>query len=139
MVGIIETFYRRTYKSSNNPPPHILENLRRNTHTHKIYRIAKRYTPAKKKKDPRMNTALYIASKYDGLPLIPIEAVCKDFFKHLTTEKLIRKITEGAIRLPIVRIENSQKSTRSIHVEDLAKYIDEQRKIALHDYHLLHF
>lgn len=85
-----------------------------------------------------MNTALLIASRYDGMPLLPLELVCKDFFTHLTPEKLCRKISDGSIALPIVKLEASQKSARAVHVQDLANYIDNQRQIALSEHRKFH-
>jgi Pyocin activator protein PrtN len=56
---------------------------------------------------------------------------CRDFFGHLTVEKLLRKALRGDIALPIVRIETSQKAQRGVHLVDLAAYIDKRRAVAL--------
>jgi len=50
---------------------------------------------------------------------------------HLTIEKLLRKLLAGQIALPVVRIENSQKAARGVHLNDLAAYIDKQCEMAL--------
>ena len=52
-------------------------------------------------------------------------------FRHLTVENLLRKLLSGEITLPVVRIENSQKAARGVHLVDLAAYIDRQREKAL--------
>lgn len=78
-----------------------------------------------------MNTALLLAARYDGLPIIPLDRVCDDFFTHLTPDKLVRKALDGEIDLPIVRIESSQRAARGVHVADLAEYLDRQREAAL--------
>ena len=62
--------------------------------------------------------------------MIPIDVVARDYFPHLSPEKLLRKISLGEIRLPVVRIEGSNKSAKGVHVEDLAGYIDERRAAA---------
>lgn len=36
----------------------------------------------------------------------------------------------GQIKLPITRLETSQKSARGIHIADLAQYLDQQREAA---------
>ena len=66
-------------------------------------------------------------AQYQGRTVIPIEDVCRDFFSHLTVEKLLRKALRGDIALPIVRIELSQKARRGVHVADLAAYIEKRR------------
>jgi hypothetical protein len=77
-----------------------------------------------------MRTALVLLAQYDGLAVIPLEAVCRDYFRHLTVEKLMRKVLAGEINLPIVRMEASQKSARGVHVNDLATYLDKQAEAA---------
>jgi hypothetical protein len=62
--------------------------------------------------------------------VIPVEWVCRDYFRHLTVEKFLRKALVGEISLPIVRIESSQKSAKGVHVNDLAAYLDKQADAA---------
>ncbi|MCF4098357.1 pyocin activator PrtN family protein [Maritalea sp. P4.10X] len=81
-----------------------------------------------------MNTTFLLMAKYDGLPIIPAQQVCEDFFPHLTLPKFLRKVSEGQIPLQLVRIENSQKSARGVHIQDLAAYIDDRRKAAHREY-----
>jgi hypothetical protein len=81
--------------------------------------------------DMRPNTAFLLMAQYGGTAVIPLEFVARDFFRHLTVQKLLRKIMRGEIRLPIVRIEQSQKAARGVHLVDLAAYIDKQREMAL--------
>jgi len=49
---------------------------------------------------------------------------------HLTPTKLIRKIGAGEIAIPLVRIENSQKCAKGVHLTDLAKYLDARTEAA---------
>ncbi len=51
-------------------------------------------------------------------------------FSHLTPRDFIRKATEGKIDLPGVMIENSQKATRGVYLQDLAAWIDALRAAA---------
>lgn len=78
-----------------------------------------------------MNTAFLLMAQYNGLAVIPIDVVCRDYFAPLTLNKFVRKIYAGKIELPIIRIENSQKGARGVHLQDLANYIDKQREKAL--------
>ncbi|MER9757430.1 pyocin activator PrtN family protein [Mesorhizobium sp. M0166] len=59
-----------------------------------------------------------------GKAIIPIDEVCRDYFFHLTPTKLVRKISMGEIALPLVRIEDSQKCAKGVHLADLAKYLE---------------
>jgi hypothetical protein len=71
-----------------------------------------------------MNTTFLLMAQYDGRAVIPIEQVCRDYFSHLTTPKLVRKISAGEIAIPLVRIEASQKCAKGVHLTDLASYLD---------------
>jgi Pyocin activator protein PrtN len=76
-------------------------------------------------------TLFLLMAQYNGQTVVPLDQVCRDFFRHLTVEKLLRKALRGDIALPIVRIETSQKAHRGVHLVDLAAYIDKRRAAAL--------
>lgn len=78
-----------------------------------------------------MNTTFLLLAQYGAVAVVPIDLVCRDYFSHLSAEKLTRKIGAGDIALPLVRMEGSQKSAKGVHVEDLAKYIDDRRAAAV--------
>ncbi|MCO1435407.1 pyocin activator PrtN family protein [Burkholderia multivorans] len=78
-----------------------------------------------------MKTAFLLLAQYDGQAVIPIDDVCRDYFAPLTVATLLRKIGSGEIRLPVVRMEKSQKGAKGVHVEDLAAYIDARRAAAV--------
>ena len=69
-------------------------------------------------------------AQYDGLAVIPVESVCRDYFRHLTPEKFLRKTLAGEISIPVVRMEGSQKAAKGVHVNDLAAYLDKQTESA---------
>lgn len=77
-----------------------------------------------------MTTIFLLLAQYGATAVIPIDVVARDYFPHLSPEKMLRKISLGEIRLPVVRIEGSNKSAKGVHVEDLAGYIDERRAAA---------
>lgn len=81
-----------------------------------------------------MNTAFLLMAQYNGKAIIPAQQVCDDFFPHLTLVKFLRKISDGQIPLPLVRIEESQKSAKGVHLMDLADYIDSRRTAAQREY-----
>ena len=78
-----------------------------------------------------MNTAFILMAQYNGQAIIPLEQVCRDYFTHLTTDMFQRKVLAGQIKIPITRLEPSQKSAKGIHLTDLALYLDHQRDAAL--------
>lgn len=80
---------------------------------------------------PTPNTAFLLMAQYNGQALIPIDVVCRDFFPHLDTAKLLRKVSSGNVALPVVRIEASQKCHKGVHLADLAAYLDERRATAI--------
>lgn len=85
-----------------------------------------------------MNTTFLLMAQYDGQAVIPVELVCRDYFRHLTPEKLVRKVSAGEIAIPLVRMERSLKCAKGVHLQDLADYIDRQRALALKEHEQLH-
>lgn len=77
-----------------------------------------------------MNTAFLLLAQYEGQAVIPIDRVCQDYFSHLTPVKLVAKISAGDIAIPLVRIENSQKCAKGVHLQDLASYLDARTEAA---------
>ncbi|MCK9799510.1 pyocin activator PrtN family protein [Pseudomonas sp. MAFF 302030] len=78
-----------------------------------------------------MNTAFILMAQYNGQAIIPLEQVCRDYFTHLTPDMFQRKVMSGQIRIPITRLESSQKSAKGIHIADLGMYLDLQREAAV--------
>jgi hypothetical protein len=77
-----------------------------------------------------MKTWMILMARYDGLAVIPLDLVCRDYFRHLTVDKLLRKVMAGDIALPITRMEASQKAAKGVHITDLAAYLDRQADAA---------
>jgi hypothetical protein len=71
-----------------------------------------------------MKTAFVLMAQYDGLAIIPLDVVCRDYFRHLTADKFVRKALAGDISIPITRMEQSQKTARGVHINHLAAYLD---------------
>lgn len=80
-----------------------------------------------------MKTVFLLMAQYDGKAVIPLDAVCKDYFSHLTPTKFIEKVRAGDIGLPLVRMEKSQKAARGVSINDLAAYLDMQIEDARKD------
>ncbi|WP_101048884.1 pyocin activator PrtN family protein [Macromonas nakdongensis] len=78
-----------------------------------------------------MKTLMLLMTQYDARAVLPVETVCRDYFQHLTPDKFVRKCSAGEIRLPLIRMEGSQKCAKGIHLQDLAEYLDQRRAAAL--------
>lgn len=79
-----------------------------------------------------MNTAFLLMAQYDAQAVIPVDKVVRDYFSHLTTDKFLRKVSMGEIKIPLLRIEaGSQKAAKGVHLNDLAQYLDERRAAAV--------
>ena len=79
------------------------------------------------------NTIALLMEQYGRAAVIPVEWVCRDYFRHLTVEKFLRKVLAGKIDLPVVRIEGpagSQKATKGVPLVDFAVYLDKQMDAA---------
>lgn len=77
-----------------------------------------------------MNTTFLLMAQYNSQAIIPVAAVCKDYFSHLVPEVFIRKVSKGEIALPLVRIEDGSKTAKGIAITDLAAYIDKRIEAA---------
>lgn len=78
-----------------------------------------------------MNTAFLLMAQYNAQAVIPVEAVVRDYFPHLTVPNFLRKVATGDIKIPLTRIEvSSQKAARGVHLTDLAGYIDTRQAAA---------
>lgn len=80
---------------------------------------------------PTLNTAFLLMAQYGGKAVIPVEDICRDYFSHLDPAKFVRKVGAGEIGIPMVRMENSQKCAKGVHLQDLADYLDARRAAAL--------
>jgi hypothetical protein len=78
-------------------------------------------------------TIFYLMAQYQGRAVVPLEIVCRDYFPHLSVQKLLRKCLRGELALPIYRSELSQKSGRGVHINDLGAYIDKRRDAAIRE------
>ena len=71
-----------------------------------------------------MNTGFLLMAQYNGAAVIPLDAVLRDYFGGLSREKFLAKVDRGDIRIPVTRMEKSQRGMVGIGLVDLAEYID---------------
>ncbi|MBL4898696.1 MAG: pyocin activator PrtN family protein [Colwellia sp.] len=72
-----------------------------------------------------MNTLFLLMSQYDN-PLIPLDDVADEYFAIKTKSEADRQAKDHKLPVPAFRL-GKQRSQWFIHVEELAKFIDETR------------
>lgn len=85
-----------------------------------------------------MKTIFLLMAQYNGRAIIPLDTICRDYFSHLTPTKFVEKVRAGEIRIPLVRLEKSQKSAKGVSINDLATYLDAQISAAQRDMEAMH-
>ena len=81
--------------------------------------------------DPGESTTVAILrEQYGPRVIIPLDRVMEDYFPGLSQEHLLRRIGEGKLNLPVVRIDASQKSAKGVALIDLATYLDQRIEAA---------
>ena len=91
-----------------------------------------RFVLFSKRNQPRsLNTTFLLLAQYNGKVVIPLEEVRRDFFSHLTLQKLLRKLSLGDIKLRVRRMDRVTNAPKaSICKTDLADYFETRRQAA---------
>lgn len=77
--------------------------------------------------EARLENPVLLLAQYDGRAIIPVQKVCADYFSHLSPSMFVRKRSAGEIKLPLVRMDTSQKRAKGARLQDLADYLDARR------------
>lgn len=86
-----------------------------------------------------MDTQWLLAGRYQGLPIIPVDTVIKDFFAPMKRDYFLRKIADGSLPLPLVKMEASSKGAKGVHIADLAAYLDARHAEATAVHNRMHY
>ncbi|MBI6550125.1 pyocin activator PrtN family protein [Xenorhabdus lircayensis] len=84
-----------------------------------------------------MNTALLLMAEFETSQ-IPLSDIAVRYLK-MSPGTAERKANEGKLDIPTYKLNNSQKSPRIVHVNDLAAYIDQQRARAVQELERIQF
>ncbi|WP_092517527.1 pyocin activator PrtN family protein [Xenorhabdus japonica] len=76
-----------------------------------------------------MNTTFLLMAEFETSQ-IPLSAIAEKYLK-LSPTTAERKANEGKLKIPTYKMNDSQKSPRIVHVQNLASYIDKQREEAI--------
>ncbi len=72
-----------------------------------------------------MNTAYALLARFET-PTVPLERICEEFF-GMKKEKAYERAALNELPVPTFRAAESQKAPRLVHIEDLARWLDQQR------------
>lgn len=72
-----------------------------------------------------------------NVPLLPVEVVRTSFFPHLSEDTFNRRARANDFGFPVLSTDRSQKAAMFVHVEDLAKYLDARRAVAVREHAML--
>lgn len=75
-------------------------------------------------------TVALLREQYGPRVIIPLDRVMEDYFPGLSQEHLLRRVGEGKLALPVVRIDASQKAAKGVALVDLASYLDRRIEAA---------
>ena len=84
-----------------------------------------------------MNTAMLLMAQFGPRAAIPLDEVRKEYFPHLALDKLVTKLNNGDIPLPVTRVEKSQRGAKFVSLMDLAVYLDTQMEAGRKEYEQL--
>ena len=62
-------------------------------------------------------------ARYEGLAIVPAELVVRDYFQYLTEAKFVRKVNEGDIDIPLVRIEGANKCAKGVAISSQSSHV----------------
>lgn len=75
-----------------------------------------------------MNTAFALLARFES-PTVKLEDICEEFF-GMGKDKAYERAAVDGLPVPTFRASESQKAPRLVHVDDLAKHLDDQRRVA---------
>ena len=75
-------------------------------------------------------TAALLREQFGPRVIIPLDRVMETYFPGVSQEHLLRRVGEGKLDLPVVRIDASQKSAKGVALVDLATYLDRRIEVA---------
>ena len=75
-----------------------------------------------------MNTAFALLARFES-PTVKLEDICDEFF-GMGRDKAYQRAALNELPIPTFRASESQKAPVMVHVDDLAKLLDEHRAAA---------
>lgn len=85
----------------------------------------------------QLSTTDYLFMKYRSMTVL-LDEVVRDYYPHLSKVKVLEKARNQEFPFSCFKLDKSQKAPYFVHVQDLAKVLDQQYTLAHQDHVTLH-
>ena len=85
----------------------------------------------------QLSTSDYLFMRYRSMTVL-LDEVVKDYYPHLSKVKVLEKARNQEFPFSCFKLDKSQKAPYFIHIQDLAKVLDQNYTLAHQDHINLH-
>lgn len=85
----------------------------------------------------QLSTSDYLFMKYRSMTVL-LDEVVRDYYPHLSKVKVLEKARNQEFPFSCFKLDKSQKAPYFVHVQDLAKVLDQQYTLAHQDHVTFH-
>ncbi|WP_087542847.1 pyocin activator PrtN family protein [Acinetobacter sp. WCHA29] len=85
----------------------------------------------------QLSTSDYLFMKYRSMTVL-LDEVVKDYYPHLSKVKVLEKARNQEFPFSCFKLDKSQKAPYFVHIQDLAKVLDQNYTLAHQDHINLH-
>ncbi|MCY6413299.1 MULTISPECIES: pyocin activator PrtN family protein [Acinetobacter] len=85
----------------------------------------------------QLSTSDYLFMKYRSMTVL-LDEVVREYYPHLSKVKVLEKARNQEFPFSCFKLDKSQKAPYFVHVQDLAKVLDQQYTLAHQDHVTFH-
>jgi hypothetical protein len=85
----------------------------------------------------QLSTSDYLFIRYRSMTVL-LDEVVKDYYPHLSKVKVLEKARNQEFPFSCFKLDKSQKAPYFVHIQDLAKVLDQNYTLAHQDHINLH-
>ncbi|ENW98659.1 hypothetical protein F900_02742 [Acinetobacter modestus] len=85
----------------------------------------------------QLSTSDYLFMRYRSMTVL-LDEVVKDYYPHLSKVKVLEKARKQEFPFSCFKLDKSQKAPYFVHIQDLAKVLDQNYTFAHQDHINLH-
>ncbi|RUP39022.1 MAG: pyocin activator protein PrtN [Acinetobacter sp.] len=85
----------------------------------------------------QLSTSDYLFMRYRSMTVL-LDEVVKDYYPHLSKVKVLEKARNQEFPFSCFKLDKSQKAPYFVHIQDLAKVLDQNYTLAHQDHINLH-
>ncbi|ENW18000.1 MULTISPECIES: pyocin activator PrtN family protein [Acinetobacter] len=85
----------------------------------------------------QLNTADYLFMKYRSMTVL-LDEIVQDYYPHLSKIKVLEKARNQEFPFSCFKLDKSQKAPYFVHIQDLAKVLEQRYTLAHKDHVTLH-